>query len=91
MRDIIFEFTFNRAVGSRQLTLPVCFVLPDLAPIVSVAVFDKQSLIAAGYAFVEAPFVKRSIIIDNPSESVGQTILPLSFVICRKCEQIVQL
>lgn len=89
-RKVVDPISLVKKFMSRQLSITVCLVVSYAAPIEASIFTNEQSLLAFGYSVVEASLIKRSVIIDNSTEPMRQSIFPAALIISPKVKKIVQ-
>lgn len=87
---VVLPSSFVEDLISGELTVAHGFVVLDASAIEAAVVLDEESVIAFRNTLVEATLVDGSIVVDDPSEPVWQTIFPFSLIVRSELEQIVE-
>ncbi len=88
--QVVLPEAFVEQLGSRQLPVAVGLVVAYVAAVETAIFPDEQRLLALSHAVVEAALIQRAVVVDDPTEAVGQSVLPLALVVGTEVKEVVE-
>lgn len=89
--QVVQPLPFEEKLRSWELAFSVGFVIPYLSSVEAAVFAYEQSQVTLGDSIVKAAFIDRPIIINDSSESVGQSVFPLTLIVGTEGKEVVEL